>query len=145
MEWNFHLCLVFWFSGRPFSVGGFVSPAQSQAALKLVSTRLVSQRHKCEIQNNCKVMCISTVEAELTVERSLCSYHTGNNLKASFPISLQLPNKLLGNFSSLPLNTVYKLNSYSIKYLLSSFGLFICPSDDLLSLGSRLPRLSECF
>lgn len=105
-----------------------------------LSTLCQSQRGKCEIQNNWRVMCVSIAEAELTVGRGLCSYHIGKNLRSSFPFSLQLPNKLLGNFSSLPLKTVSKLNSCSIEYLLLSFDLFNCPPDALLSLW-----LSECF
>lgn len=86
-----------------------------------------SQSGKCEIQNNWRVMCVSTAEAELTVERGLCSYHTGNNLKASFPISLQVPNKLLGNFSSLPffffflLLYLWTLSPNSIPFWSSTF------------------------
>lgn len=54
--YHLHQCLVFWIRGRPFSADGLVSPAQSQAGFKLVSTCCFNQRNKSEIQNNRKAI-----------------------------------------------------------------------------------------
>lgn len=105
------LCLVFHINGRPSPVDGLVSPAQSQSALKPVSTCCFSQRNT-DLKSR-----MITALAQPRVEGVYVHITEKVSPKPPSPSFSSYLIRLLGNFSSLP----PMLSANSVHVRLSAF------------------------